>query len=319
MNLIKGFLMDIGGSTGQLGVVMPDEYIDNMERNRFRAAEEPELKPWIDVLEDESTAERYAAYAYAYVRDAQPPPAPPANIETAIIEDGNVAVITIRNLDDRDRDSTVSHIQTLFYDEISGCEHLIINLAENNGGNSTYWMDAIVAPNITEEIILENHYLMRESELTERFCGYLYKGSQLTADRLLANPAYTRLNREDIADMQHVRSETVSISPLGDSKAFGGRIWVLTSPFVHSGAERFANFCKRTGFATLVGQTTKGDGLMSKPILFALPNSRILVSFCVEYALNGDGTCNQETGTVPDIESNYILASCLEVIRGETG
>jgi len=45
-----------------------------------------------------------------------------------------------------------------------------------------------------------------------------------------------------------------------DEKQFNGKIWVLTNPKVYSSSENFIMFCKNTGFATLVGTSTGGDG-----------------------------------------------------------
>ena len=112
-----------------------------------------------------------------------------------------------------------------------------------------------------------------------------------------------------------VRTEILTISPTGTEKAFSGKIWLLTSPYVYSASERFADFCKRTGFAALVGQTTGGDGVGSDPALFAMPNSRTLVRFNCEYGINEDGSCNQETGTSPDFETDTPLKTCLEIIK----
>lgn len=73
---------------------------------------------------------------------------------------------------------------------------------------------------------------------------------------------------------------------------------------VYSSAETFAMFCKDTGFATLVGTITGGNGGELDPLYLALPHSGFIFRFNVLYTLNSDGTCNAETGTKPDI---YIL------------
>ena len=83
---------------------------------------------------------------------------------------------------------------------------------------------------------------------------------------------------------------------------------------VYSSSEAFAIFCKETGFATLVGQTTGGSS-SGGGILYELPQSHILVSFDVEYCLNADGNCNMEIGTTPDIESNNPLETVLNLIN----
>lgn len=76
-------------------------------------------------------------------------------------------------------------------------------------------------------------------------------------------------------------------------------------------------FCKNTGFATLVGTTTNGDGGIADPLLFALPNSGLVVRFSVFYGLNEDGSGNEANGTEPDIvisENEDALEKCFELI-----
>ncbi|MFL0251327.1 S41 family peptidase [Clostridium neuense] len=64
----------------------------------------------------------------------------------------------------------------------------------------------------------------------------------------------------------------------------------------------FAVFSKSTGFATLVGEKTGGDGIAMDPILCALPNSGYVFRFPVDMGLTSDGTCNFEHKTEPDIK-----------------
>ena len=42
-------------------------------------------------------------------------------------------------------------------------------------------------------------------------------------------------------------------------------------------SESFSMFCKETKFATLIGQTTGGDGGGLDPVLFKLKNSGLIV------------------------------------------
>ncbi len=98
---------------------------------------------------------------------------------------------------------------------------------------------------------------------------------------------------------------------------YGGTIWVLVDDTVYSSSENFVMFCKNTGFATLIGTTTGGDGGIADPLLAALPNSGLIVRFSVFYRLNGDGNGNEANGTKPDIvlsEHEDALKKCLEQI-----
>ena len=76
---------------------------------------------------------------------------------------------------------------------------------------------------------------------------------------------------------------------------------MLVGPGVYSASEMFAIFCKDTGFAPLVGQTTGGDGIGVDPMVCVLPNSGIAYQFTTINGLNLSGGSNQEMGTEPDI------------------
>lgn len=101
------------------------------------------------------------------------------------------------------------------------------------------------------------------------------------------------------------------------SSPYPGKIWVLVGEGVYSASENFAAFCKNTGFATLVGEPPGGDGGIADPMLFALPESGLVVRFSVFYGLNVDGSGNEAAGTQPDYtvpEGDDALASCLSLI-----
>lgn len=83
---------------------------------------------------------------------------------------------------------------------------------------------------------------------------------------------------------------------------FDGKIFLLTNEVVYSASEYLAVFCKQTGFATLVGTKTGGDGVGIEPIYIRLPNSGLLLSYSLTHGLNDDGSSNGLVGTEPDIE-----------------
>ena len=103
-----------------------------------------------------------------------------------------------------------------------------------------------------------------------------------------------------------------------DEKQFNGKIWVLTNPKVYSSSENFIMFCKNTGFATLVGTSTGGDGGIADPILLSLPNSGLIIRFSMFYGLNNDGTGNEAIGTLPNImikDDENALDICISQIN----
>lgn len=66
-----------------------------------------------------------------------------------------------------------------------------------------------------------------------------------------------------------------------------------------------------TGFATLVGERTGGDGMGDDPAICVLPNSGYLFRFTKEMGLTSDGTSNFEHKTEPDIKVSAKVNSNL--------
>lgn len=80
------------------------------------------------------------------------------------------------------------------------------------------------------------------------------------------------------------------------------RRWVIIDEQVYSSADSFASFCKNTGWATLVGKRTKGDGKGVAPVLITLPETGLLVRFSGIAVESSDDGINAVTGTGPDIQ-----------------
>ena len=91
-----------------------------------------------------------------------------------------------------------------------------------------------------------------------------------------------------------------SVQP-SQSGGFKGKIYLLVDSSVYSSSESFANFSKNTGFATLVGSKTGGDGIGRDPMLFALPNSGLVLRYSSTYGIDQTGAANEEVQTEPDI------------------
>lgn len=98
---------------------------------------------------------------------------------------------------------------------------------------------------------------------------------------------------------------------------YTGKVWVIVDKHVYSSSDSFAAFCKKTGFATLVGTQTGGNGLGTIPLVAPLPNSGLLIRYECSSGYNDDGSCNAIVGTTPDIEiepNQDALGVCLDII-----
>lgn len=86
-----------------------------------------------------------------------------------------------------------------------------------------------------------------------------------------------------------------------DSVGYEGKIFLLQDKKVYGAADTFAQFCKSTGFATIMGTTTRGYGMNAEiePVLVALPNSGLILRMPTVMGLNYDGTGTALGGTPP--------------------
>ena len=187
----------------------------------------------------------------------------------------------------------------------------------NSGGSEQYWQELLVAPLIDQPLSCMNYALLADSDNNRPYIDDAFAPEMLhpIAD-LTELPA---LNQEGLAAATHYVESPLSVEPAAERSPFHGRVWVLVGEQVYSASESFAVFCKETGFATLVGSQTGGDGIGAlDPIFLQLPNSGLLVQFTMMFGLNTDGSSSEEAGTTPDLLSPGTeppLITALRAIR----
>lgn len=232
---------------------------------------------------------------------------------TDILSGSNVAYLQIPTFElaNYQRDQAVL---TDFFAEIKDIPNLIIDLRGNGGGSDLYWEDLLVKPNAKKSLISERYYLLNMNQTTSGYVsasGFLLEPLASTKETFLSE--YT-------GTFSHYITDTTTFETADNP--YPGKIWLLVNEDVYSASENFAIFCKNTGFATVVGTTTGGDGGIADPMLFPLPNSGLIVRFSVFYGLNADGSGNEAIGTIPDIavaETEDALDRCLTIItQGDT-
>ena len=201
--------------------------------------------------------------------------------------------------------------------EQKGVQNLILDLTENGGGNEQVWIEYIVQPNISEPVSYSKYNLLPLTEYNRSFwepAGMLEDIKPI--DEL---PEFPNLSQEDIRLCDYFVERTKTLPPSQDFPLFSGEIYVLIDSTVFSASEGFAYFCKETGFATLVGETTGGDGVsFGDPLYFELPNTHYVFRYTASYGLNSDGSCNAEKGTEPDVPcegGETPLDACMRIIR----
>lgn len=88
-------------------------------------------------------------------------------------------------------------------------------------------------------------------------------------------PDLPKLERDGIQAATHFVESTLSVEPAGRAGPLPRpHLGCWLGPAVYSASESFAVFCQETGFATLVGSPTGGDGIGAlDPVFLQLPNS----------------------------------------------
>ena len=204
--------------------------------------------------------------------------------------------------------------------EAQGYDNCIIDIRGNGGGSDNFWQSNLVIPNLYAPSPYQSYALVRGPLALDYFTTAFGGTDKLQPIGELPVDELPALDPEDFADATHfINYDRVLFTAL-DKPLFTGRFWLLVDEGVYSASESFALFCKQTGFATLVGETTGGDGIGIDPMFISLPDSGIVFRFTGEEGLNPDGSCNEEYGTTPDIViegGQDALEVCLEAISAE--
>lgn len=292
------------GTSGHLWLVEPEAYPDYQQSASF--LRQAGRTRWAEVLDSPETAQKYEALlalSQAMGGDSDTalaaPEQAPANVTTMVLPDAGVAYAKIDSFPAEF--SGDQAILEAFYRQISGCTDLILDLTDNSGGAEAYWEQLLVAPNITQTCSNENIALVRRSENNAPYLDEVFSAEDFHPISEL--PQLPRLNETDRALATDFVYIGHTVEPDGAAQPFAGRIWVLVDESVYSASESFAMFCQQTGFATLVGRQTGGDGIGIDPVYLQLPNSGILVQYTPLFGLNPDGSSNEEVGTTPDLVS----------------
>ena len=323
---IRYFLKEFGGF-GHLSVLdgyMYRLYIDTLSASSdiLSEQEEQSVQSLVAVLTDPVSQNTYSALDQSHegfrsttgLKDAYKNQSlitdkgEPSQLTARFYNDAKVAYIKIDsfNLVNYQEDKT---FLTEFYREAKDIPNLIIDLRENRGGSDLYWQDLIVKPNVKESVTSDRYYFFNVSGTNQDY---------ILANRIHSEPVGTApepyLSQYNNL-FSHYTVDRTSFERAANP--YKGNVWVLVNDEVYSACENFVMFCKNTGFATLIGTTTGGDGGIADPMLVSLPNSGLIVRFSVFYGINADGSGNEANGTTPDIlipDGEDALEKCLELI-----
>ena len=303
-----------------------DEYVKTLMDSRILRYDDKRDKLKLDRLTIKSTGplsfemetptgskSTVMLYPEAYSTTGGSNQAKPEHLFTAeILEEGSSAYLSLPSLASSYVDKDSKALKT-FLSSVSGYETLIIDIRGNGGGSTSYWMNNIVPLLTKEKLESKNYLLFRDSDYLEPFIRnkmlfgfYGLKPLSEFAPKEGMEGKYFGGQSGKYDDMTYTVKPK---SPVG----FNGKIYLLVDGYVYSSAEALAAFSKETGWATLVGTHTGGDGIGYDPAALVLPQSGLIVRFPLEMGLNPDGSVNEEFCTQPDV---YVEQTYEDFING---
>lgn len=298
------------GNFAHLSVIEPSfyQYLYSNLVSDPEIADNPYMAPYLEAVTDPNLSEIYqpAAADYAQQQTGKIP-----EVEVRYYDDCDALLLVISTFDsnavERDRNMLTDALK-----QYPNTKHIIFDISRNRGGDDMYWMRNLVMPLGGDPSELEYRLYYRD---TERISPYFSAYASVPVSELTDVPDWVselKLDRCILQVLEAFEPET-SAEPLPGSDA---KRWVLVSGNVYSSAEKFAMFCKATGWATLVGTTTGGDGIGVSPVFAKLDRTGLLIRFTADVGLNPTtGQPSAFSGTVPDYPGS--LDTCLEMIRSQ--
>ncbi len=186
---------------------------------------------------------------------------------------------------------------------------VIIDIRGNQGGNAAQIL-YLIQPLISAPLTAEFTFVLKGGCLINDYIPSVHIPSKDILQPLATLPDGLDYPPELFTEFKSYFNVAYQIEPCPNS--FKGQVYLLVDQEVYSSAETLAAWCKSTGFATIVGERTKGDGIGFDPVFYQLPHSRLMLSLPLALGLNSDGQANAEWGTNPDIICNPQAA--LELI-----
>lgn len=222
------------------------------------------------------------------------------NVRVRDIVKDKIAYIGIKEMTSENIRANEEKIIKDYLQKVKDYEVMIIDIRGNGGGDSTYWHDFLL-PNIIDRTYSQKTYnFIKDGELLMDYRRYSrFKSFDIETLESFNFPKIT----ENIAkDFDYMSSYTRKINPRADSINYEGKVYLLVDNGVYSSSEMFASFVKESGFATLVGTTTLGDGIGNDPMQVVLDNTGYIMRFSKSLGVTEKGSINELEKTTPHIE-----------------
>lgn len=272
----------------QAAVSFPEymNWVKAIEKDSLRA------KSWSDILRPDKTKKTSFEIAATEKRNSY---------SDTLLATKKIAIMNIPSffganatLDSAKIDHFLSHLQ--------GVEKLIINLQGNGGGSTHYWQNFIVPRLINDTIKYPLYMAIKKGSINREYFSLYFKSDNDSIQEMnREDPFYPKIPDYFTDSSFRLVKQFIEIAPQ-DPVDFKGSIYLLVDNAVFSASEAFTYFAQTTGWATIAGSTTGGDGAGGgDPIVISLPRSGIKVRYGAFAGFNPDGSLNAEKGTTPDL------------------
>ena len=196
-------------------------------------------------------------------------------------------------------------------------DNIIIDITGNTGGSTEYWKNNIVVP-IGGEKTYYDYVFFQDTPVNQR--AYFLAKEYSDREYIPAQSINDRDNGYQYNDFTICSRWKFGISEGKNTQNIiqnNPHIWLLVDEQVYSAADNFAIYCQKTGWATVIGNRTMGDGLGINPSIISLKNTGLIIRFSTCSVINKDGELNAIYGTIPDIlckPNETPLKRCLKLI-----
>lgn len=240
------------------------------------------------------------------------------NINTEILEKDKIAYLRIGSFAiDHDQNNRMFEKEKKeiedFLRRVKDYPYLIIDVSDNGGGSSMYWINSLAAPlgvgNVDDFIDGDRFYVSRGGDYSMKYIKkdepniYKNKIEDLDFYSSLSEEIKKNFKYYRKSDDEGSREANIEFAKNSGFIGFKGKKFVIINENTASAATEFTEFCKWSGFAKLVGTSTAPLG--GKDIYALLPNSGLIIRIECELSLlmlDKEGNFSVESKISPDIE-----------------
>ncbi len=180
---------------------------------------------------------------------------------------------------------------------------LIIDVRNNSGGMPEYFYDNLVRPFLDQPVTYRHEVGLKRRFVSDTSPAVLRQLHKVTMPQYVIDMKEVK-PPEGFDEKDWVFYEISRRLEPSQRFAFTGQMYVLVNGGCFSACDDYASTVKRTGIATLAGQTTGGAGAIGYCMtpFVRLPGSGMILALDVHLPINPDGSFTGLHGLEPDVK-----------------